>query len=259
MPPREELLSRLREAGVSETTAMATWIDDAVGAVLGRLEAHGLAENTIVIMTVDHLARGKYTCYEGGHVPFIVRWPAKIAAGMETDALCANIDLVATLTELVGGELPVDYETDGVSFADVLVAPDGAARPRKHVYVECCNIRGIVTSRWKYIANRVTDEVMALIEADEREARQTGRKRLVGWDGRKNPHAHAEQEGIRYFACGRFEHYFDPDQLYDLEEDPCEQHNLVGDPQYAQIVAEMKELLERELKRLPHSFGEFTA
>lgn len=259
MPPREELLSRLREVGVSEVTAMATWIDDAVGTVLSRLQALGLAENTIVVFTCDHLARGKYTCYEGCRVPFIVRWPSKIRSGLETDALCANIDLVSTLTELAGGELPGGCDTDGVSFADVLLEPGKSHDRRKHIYLECSNIRGIVTRRWKYIANRVTDDVMARIEADERDARETGRKRLVGWDGRKNPHNGAEREGIRYFASGTFANYFDPDQLYDLETDPCEQRNLANDPRHAEILVAMKDTLRRELARLPHSFGEFTA
>ena len=137
--------------------------------------------------------------------------------------------------------------------------PDEPREGRPHVYLECSNIRGIVTQRWKYVANRVADDVMARIEADGREARATGRKRLVGWDGRKNPHKHAEQEGIRYFSSGEFPAYFDPDQLYDLEADPWEQQNLAGDPRCAEIVARMQDTLRRELTRLPHTFGEFTA
>jgi arylsulfatase A-like enzyme len=237
---------------------MATWLDDAVGEVLGRLRALGLEDNTIVVFTVDHLARGKYTCYEGCRVPLMVRWPGKIQPGVETDALCANIDLVATLAQLAGAELPADYDTDGVSFADVLLEADKPHSGRPHIYLECSNIRGIVTPRWKYIANRVTDEVKASIEADAREARETGRKRLVGWDGRKNPHAHADQEGIRYFASGEFAHYFDPDQLYDLEADPWETTNLAGDARYTDVLAELKDTLRSQLRRLPHSFGEFT-
>ncbi len=258
MPPREQLLSRLQARGVSESTAMATWLDDAVGEVLGKLRALGLEDNTIVVFTVDHLARGKYTCYEGCRVPLMVRWPGKIQPGVETDALCANIDLVATLAELTGAELPADYDSDGVSFADVLLQADKPHGGRPHIYLECSNIRGIVTPRWKYIANRVTANVKACIEADAREARETGRKRLVGWDGRKNPHAHADQEGIRYFASGEFAHYFDPDQLYDLQADPWETTNLASDARYADTLAELKDTLRSQLRRLPHSFGEFT-
>ncbi|GAG15707.1 unnamed protein product, partial [marine sediment metagenome] len=166
---------------------------------------------------------------------------------------------VSTLTELAGGELTDGYETDGGSFADVLLEPGESRDGRTHVYLECSNIRGIVTQRWKYVANRVTADVMARIEADERDARATGRKRLVGWDGRKNPHRHAEREGIRYFRSGTFPNYFDPDQLYDLHADPCEQRNLASDPEQADVLATMKGTLRRELARLPHSFGEFTA
>jgi len=66
------------------------------------------------------------------------------------------------------------------------------------------------------------------------------------------------EEGIRYFNSGVFPHYFDPDQLYDLEADPCEQNNLAGDPACAPILADLKEKLRKKLRGLPHSFGEFT-
>ncbi|MFC1479745.1 sulfatase [Planctomycetota bacterium] len=65
MPPREELPARLAEAGVSEKTGMSTWMDESVGAVLAQLDTYGLRNNTVVIFTCDHLARGKYMCYEG--------------------------------------------------------------------------------------------------------------------------------------------------------------------------------------------------
>lgn len=258
MPPRESIPDRLRAAGVDPATAMATWIDDAVGAVLGRLDALGLADNTIVIFTGDHLGRGKYMCYEGSRVPLIARWPGRIPTGGTSAALAANIDLAATLAELAGDPLPDDYDTDGVSFADVLLRPDHAAG-REHVFLEVSNIRGVVTDRWKYIACRASEQVLAAMAADAEAARREGRKRLVGWDGRVNPHAHALSEGIRYFADGAFPHYLDADQLYDLAADPWERHNVIDDPANADVLADMKRRLAEELARLPHNFGEFTA
>jgi arylsulfatase A-like enzyme len=124
--------------------------------------------------------------------------------------------------------------------------------------LEVSNIRAIVTGRWKYIASRASDDVLAAIEADRRDAEATGRKRWVAWEGKRNPHPGYEQEGIRYFAAGRFPCYFDPDQLYDLDADVFEQLNLYGDPQYASVAADLKRRLSLELRKLPHSFGEFT-
>ena len=258
MPPREEIPARLAAAGVSVKTAMSTWMDDCIGAVLSRLENVGVSDDTVIIFTCDHLARGKYMCHEGCRVPFMIRWPNGIPAGQEIDALCANIDLTATLAELAGGSLPTDYVTDGRSFAPLLLDPDKNVPWRDHLFLECSNIRGVVSDRWKYIACRAPEGVAAAIEADRKEAEAAGRKRCVGWDGRKNPHAGFETEGVRYFAAGAFPHYFDPDQLYDLESDVFEQKNLIANPQYAGVVDRMKSLLKAELEKLPHSFGEFT-
>ncbi len=70
------------------------------------------------------------------------------------------------------------------------------------------------------------------------------------WDGRPNPHAHAAEEGIRYFASGAFPHYFDAD--------PWEQTTLAADPRHAHTLAALKQTLRQELTPLPHAFGEFT-
>ncbi|MHC4915759.1 MAG: sulfatase family protein [Planctomycetota bacterium] len=258
MPPREGIRERVRAAGASERTAMSTWMDDAVGALLSRLAERGLADDTAVIFTCDHLARGKYMCYEGSRVPFLVRFPGRIPGGVEVDALTANVDLAATVCELAGGALPNGYETDGTSFAPLLLDPGAAGGRRDHVYLECSNIRGVVTDRWKYIVCRAGEDVLAAIEADRLEAEAQGRKRWVGWDGRRNPHAHYEREGVRYFSAGEFPGYFDADQLYDLEADPWEQKNLAFDPAHAETLARMKSLLAEELRGLPWSFGEFT-
>ena len=258
MPPREKLLERLKAAGVPETTAMSAWQDDCVGAVLSCLKELGLSENTIVVFTGDHLGRGKYMCYEGCRVPFLMRWPKHIEAGRRIDALTAHIDLVSTLAELAGGRVPADYQTDGISFAKLLTDPHANKLGRDHLFLECSNIRGIVTERWKYIACRASKDVLPAIETDRAEAAATGRKRWVAWDGRKNPHPQFATEGVRYFDCGFFPNYFDADQLYDLQADVFERKNIVADPQYAQIAAQMKRLLAEELRKLPHAFGEFT-
>lgn len=107
--------------------------DDACGQILKALEESGLADNTIVIFTADngpeHYAyardrnfnhwsseplRGlKRDIYEGGHrVPYMIRWPGVVEAGRVSDALVSQIDLMATLAEVVDYKLPADSAED---------------------------------------------------------------------------------------------------------------------------------------------------
>jgi hypothetical protein len=55
----------------------------------------------------------------------------------------------------------------------------------------------------------------------------------------------------------RYKHYYETDQLYDLRNDPHEQNNLFGDPEYADKVKELQEELVKYLNTLPGRFGEF--
>lgn len=100
--------------------------DWAVGQFLDELDRLGLAENTIVVFSSDNgpvlddgyqddaiakngkhtpwggLRGGKYSKFDAGtHVPFMVRWPAKIKPGV-SDALVCQIDFTASFASLVG-------------------------------------------------------------------------------------------------------------------------------------------------------------
>ncbi len=247
---RGSIPGRIKAAGIPARNAMGTWIDDSVGAILNRLDRLELAEDTVVIFASDHQGRGKYTCYEGCRVPFVIRWPGHIRAGTPIDAICANIDLPATFMDIAGARPPKDMVRDGVSMLPVLEGrTDGW---RNSLLLECSNIRAVVTKDYKYIANRPPDEDRRRMEEDARMAAKKGIKRTVGWDGNKNPHKW--ENGIRFAADHFFPHYFDYDQLYDLNNDPFEQNNLAADLGHAKIFMEMQELLKKKLQDLPHPF-----
>ena len=111
--------------------------DYRVGQILEALDRNKIADNTIVIFTSDNgaektykervnvykhdssgvLRGGKRDLYEGGHrVPFIIRWPATIAAGSTTTKPVCQTDLLATLAEMLGQELPDNAGEDSESF-----------------------------------------------------------------------------------------------------------------------------------------------
>ena len=101
--------------------------DHHAGEVLRALDEHGFRENTLVIFSSDngpekyafervrnheHRSSGplrglKRDVWEGGHrVPFVVRWPGVVPAGTVTDGLMSQIDVMATLAEIIGYDLP---------------------------------------------------------------------------------------------------------------------------------------------------------
>ncbi|MBZ2169438.1 arylsulfatase [Marinobacter sp. F4216] len=91
--------------------------DGHVGQLLDKLEDLGIADNTIVIYTTDNgpeqsswpdagttMFRGeKMTTWEGGvRVPFLVRWPGKIPAGLKLNGISSHEDVLPTIAAAVG-------------------------------------------------------------------------------------------------------------------------------------------------------------
>lgn len=135
----EEYAGPYREMGLDEETVgfygMITNIDDNMGRLIERLRLTGLEENTLVIFMTDNgsaLAcrnnlynagmRGcKKSAHEGGvRVPCFFRMPGVISVGMEVDQIAAHVDMLPTLAELCGAELPGDRRLDGRSLLPLL-------------------------------------------------------------------------------------------------------------------------------------------
>ena len=214
MASRAEIAKRMKDLGVKDMRlAMAAYLDEFTGAVMKKIEDSGLRDNTLFIFTSDHQARGKFTCYESSRVPFIARWPKRVKAGSEIDGLCANIDVPAMLLEAAGGEVPASMIEDGVSFYDQLVGK-GDSNKRESLFLECANIRAVVTERYKYIANRPGEAALEAMAKEAEEFKRNGKKRRISWDGTPNPHPIEWGEGVRYNSDADFKCYFDVDQLY---------------------------------------------
>ncbi|HUT94615.1 MAG TPA: sulfatase [Thermoguttaceae bacterium] len=114
--------------------ACVTFVDTQLGMVLDTLEETGLADKTIVIFFADHGFHlgehgvwSKYTLFEPTtRVPLIVRVPGAPGGGKACHELVELVDLVPTIGELVGLDLPDNLE--GASFVPLLADP---ARPWK--------------------------------------------------------------------------------------------------------------------------------
>jgi arylsulfatase A len=111
---------------------MISEMDKGVGEIMDRLEALGLADNTLIIFTADNgqhpdagsagiFRGGKGDMHEGGHrVPFALRWPAAVKPGRVSDARVMLMDLMPTFIELAGLPPQSEPALDGISIAPLL-------------------------------------------------------------------------------------------------------------------------------------------
>ncbi len=198
-----------------------SWVacDHEVGQVLARLEREGVLDNTVVFFWTDHgisHARGKQFLYdEGIHVPLIVRFPDGRLAGTTRDDLVLQIDVAACSLALAG--LPIPEYVQGRD----LFAPDYqprreivSARDRCDETADC--IRCVRTARFKYIRN-FHPYVSHMQPNQYKDDKEIVRRMRDLYAAGKLTELQA-----RIFAPTR-----PPEELYDLQADPLETHNLL--------------------------------
>ena len=135
-------------------------LDASVGRVMEALERLGLAENTLVVATSDNGpwfqgsgggVRGrKMEVFEGGtRVPWIVRWPASVAAGQVVEQPITGLDLFPTMLAAAGLPPPPDRLLDGDSLLPLLTGEEMV--PQRPVwYFQIGVLRAVRSGRFKY-------------------------------------------------------------------------------------------------------------
>jgi arylsulfatase A-like enzyme len=198
-------------------------LDTEMGRLLDRLEALGIADNTIVVYTSDHgdLLRShgelwkRWPWDESIKVPFIIRWPGHIPQGQRSDLLLGTPDIGPTLLGLLGEPTPLEMQGLGMSegvLGRSYEGPESALimyiRPPGGNYMtqkmpQLVDYRGVRTKRYTYTRRRDDAQVT-------------------------------------------------PWQLYDNAEDPYQLRNLIDDPAHA----DTKQWLAEELDRWLSFVGE---
>ena len=249
MPDREKIKKEVLAAGGNPDNAWLTWFDHAVGSVIEKLKEKGLLENTLVIITSDHgnYNYGKSTIYEGGiKIPLMMYWEAGIKAGSTYDELVQNIDFTPTFLELAGVDLKSVKELDGISLKEAL---NGNQEPvHEYLFFELGFARGVMTKDWKYITVRYDEKSKQQVEDGVV---------FTGWNGHKYKQPYyIRNSHLGYHAALLNEHYFEPDQLFDMENDPGENTNMAA--ANPGKVKEMEKLLVKSLVSFPgRPYGEF--
>jgi len=174
--------------------------DGAVGALLSALEGSGVADDTLVVVTADHgemmYRHGIFFDHHGLYnanlrVPFIARWPGRIAAAARCDAVLETVNIAPTLLEAAGARAPAAME--GKSMLPLLSGSsegDGAAAQRV-VAEECtwqckwCLLRDerkLIVAREPDLYGRPRRELYDLA-ADPDELRNVADERATEADG----------------------------------------------------------------------------
>lgn len=195
--------------------ACVSYIDAQIGKVIGALDRHGLAENTVVVFTSDHGYHlgeagqwSKNTNFEEAlRVPLIVRSPRHPdAAGRSTGALVELVDLHPSLSELCG--LPALKEAEGTSFAPLLDNPDFP---------------------WKEVAFSQHSADFRDPAAPVGRTVRTATHRYVQW---RTPEGEVLAE-----------------ELYGMESGATPDRNLAGNPEYGAVLGKMRSLLAQGWRR----------
>lgn len=216
-----------------------TRLDGVVGAVQEELKKQQVDDNTLILFISDNgrpFPRCKTTVYDSGvKTPWIVKWPGKIPAGTKTDALVSSVDIAATFLDLA--ELPVGDNFMGKSCLPILLNPELPFRKyafSEHNWHDFEDFsRGVRSSRYRLVRNFYTD-IPQTPPADAVRS-PTYRKMIELHDAGQLP----EHQQI-CFEVPRPEFEF-----YDLEADPFEMKNLIDDPDYADLIDELKTALAK--------------
>jgi len=157
------------EEGFRGTSAAGTYgdviecLDHHVGRLLDHLEARGQTDNTLVMITSDNgpwfegstggLRGRKIDTYEGGiKMPFLARWPARIAPGSTCATPSCFIDLMPTLANLTGASMPEDRPIDGIDLTSCLLGGDVAERTLH--FFSHWHLNAVRRGRWKLHVDR---------------------------------------------------------------------------------------------------------
>ena len=225
--------------------------DEHVGDILAKLKEDGLAKNTIVIFLSDHgrpMIRAKNWLYDGGTlVPMVIHYPENVDSpsgfeiGSSNSNIISGVDLVAETLLMTGASIPDLMQGRSFLRSD--------SRSREYLYTAVDRIgdidsrsRAVRTQRFKYIRNyKILGSVNESTTQYRRASHPIYHLLNIMWEKGLLPPVQAKL--LEPIAS---------EELYDLENDPFEIVNLVGNPKFAA----MRGRFERNLTDWIESSGD---
>ena len=226
VPPFLPENDKVRE-DLSQFYGIINPIDETIGKIIEILDNTGLRENTLFIYTTDHgspFPRAKCTLYDPGiKTILIMNCPNNVflTGGKVLEQMISNIDLMPTLLDFIGAEIPENIE--GKSFLPVL--KDTNLPFRREIFTEKTYhdiydpMRSVRTKEYKYIRNFEPSQDLFKMPVDiERSLSGQVLKDKIRVERTK-------------------------EEFYDLKEDPLELTNLAYNTAYNDAVLELRQKL----------------
>ena len=191
---------------------MVESVDQAVGKVLAAVDRQNQKRNTLVIFTNDNGGERlssnipwfhhKATLWEGGiRVPAVVRWPARLSAGRDTQQVAISMDFAATILSAAGISPPVSPALDGIDLLPIL--ENRRPEVERELFWRIDRIdrkqKAVRRGDWKYIRDGAGIEMLFNLAGDPAEKldlayqhpkrRDELRKAVADWEAElaKNP------------------------------------------------------------------------
>lgn len=218
-------------------------MDSQVGEILQMLKEDGLYDNTIIFFYSDHggaLPWMKREILERGtHIPLVVRFPGGEHGGTTNDDLVSAVDLAPTVLSLAGVKIPAHLQ--GQAFLGnqkAKVARQYVFAARDRMDTEYDRVRMVRDKQFRYLYNYMPEK--SYYQAIEFRLGIPMMKDIM----------QLKEEGKLPEAA---RHWFDTkpqEELYDVEADPFELHNLAADPKFTGRLAEMRNAFRQWTKQM---------
>jgi hypothetical protein len=218
-------------------------MDQQVGELIRMLKEDGLYDNTIIFFYSDHggaLPWMKRELLERGtHIPFIIRFPGGKNGGTTNEDLISAVDFAPTVLSLVGIKIPTHMQ--GQAF----LGTQKAKTPRKYVFAardrmdtEYDRVRMVRDSRYRYLYNYMPEqpyyqniEFRLSIPMMQEILKMKEEGKLASTQ-------------LSWFKTKPLE------ELYDVQNDPNELHNLAADPKYKSKLIELRTAFQNWTKKV---------
>ncbi|MBJ2175972.1 sulfatase-like hydrolase/transferase [Aureibaculum sp. A20] len=206
-------------------------VDDQVGLLVAKLKANGMLENTVIIYTSDngrfqgsHGLFDKCLLYEESVKAPLIVYDGRVSRekqGFRENALISSVDMAPTILSFAGLDVPKSMQ--GRDISGILNKTQDMSNWRDAVFMEDLFLADMFKERYK----ENVDEINQNLISENKSYRSHG----------------IRTDRYKYFVY--YEHTPKIEELYDLENDPLEQHNLVNNTEYIETLKKLRKKTEQ--------------